>query len=325
MRLIENNDSQKKWRGENLKEKSALRFNGFIMFFALLAAGIWTAMSLFNAIKSFVVLGGSWVGIVIPVLLGLIILLIMTGLTIVQPNEAKALTFFGKYVGSIRDSGFWFTVPLTDRKKVSLRVHNFNSAILKVNDIDGNPVEIGAVVVFRVIDSAKALFGVEDYEEFVEIQSETALRHIATKYPYDNFENGGYSLRGNADEVAGELTRELHDRLKLAGVEVLEARLTHLAYATEIAQAMLQRQQASAILAARKIIVDGAVGMAQMAIERLLEDNSFHLDEQQKVAMINNLLVTIVSDQATQPIISTGASGYERRSKNLQEEKTEVK
>ena len=241
--------------------------------------------------------------------------MLLSGFTIVQPNEANALTFFGRYVGTIKDSGFWFTVPLTVRRKVSLKVHNFNSAILKVNDITGNPVEIGAVVVFKVIDSAKALFDVENYEEFVEIQSETALRHIATKYPYDDFDVGGYSLRGNAEEVAEELSRELHDRLKLAGVEVLEARLTHLAYATEIAHAMLQRQQASAILAARKIIVDGAVGMAQMAIDQLLEDAALDIDEERKIAMINNLLVTIVSDRSTQPVINTGSSVSDRRSK----------
>jgi regulator of protease activity HflC (stomatin/prohibitin superfamily) len=168
-------------------------------------------------------------------------------------------------------------------------------------------VEIAAVVVFKVIDSAKAVFDVDDYEKFVEIQSETALRHVATRYPYDTFEEGGYSLRGNADEVASELARELQERLSVAGVEVLEARLTHLAYATEIASAMLQRQQATAILAARQIIVEGAVGMAQMAIAKLEKEGVVELDEERKVAMINNLMVAIVSDRAATPVINTGS------------------
>lgn len=178
---------------------------------------------------------------------------------------------------------------------------------MKVNDIDGNPVEIAAVVVFKVVDSAKAVFDVDDYEEFVEIQSETALRHVATGYPYDNFEDEGYSLRGNSKEVADELCHELQERLSLAGVKVMEARLTHLAYATEIASAMLQRQQAAAILAARQKIVEGAVGMSQMAISQLQQDGIIDLDEERKVNMINNLLVAIISDRGAQPIINTGS------------------
>jgi regulator of protease activity HflC (stomatin/prohibitin superfamily) len=210
-------------------------------------------------------------------------------------------------VGSIRESGMWLTIPITYRTRVSLRVRNFNSKTLKVNDVEGNPVEIAAVVVFKVVDSARAVFDVDDYEEFVEIQSETALRHVATKYPYDNFDTEGYSLRGNAEAVANELARELQDRLAVAGVEVIEARLTHLAYATEIASAMLQRQQASAILAARQKIVEGAVGMAQMAIEQLQEGGIIELDEERKMAMINNLLVAIVSERGAQPILNTGS------------------
>lgn len=199
------------------------------------------------------------------------------------------------------------TVPLTVRTMVSLRVSNFNCKTLKVNDVEGNPVEIAAVVVFRVIDSARAIFDVTNYEQFVEIQSETALRHVATKYPYDNFGEVGFSLRGNAEEVAAELTRELQERLALAGVEVMEARLTHLAYATEIASAMLQRQQAAAILAARQIIVDGAVGMVQMALLRLEKEGILELDQERKVAMINNLLVAIISERGAQPILNTGS------------------
>jgi len=245
--------------------------------------------------------------IVTGVILLVPIIVLSSGFVIVQPNQAKVVTFFGRYIGSVRESGVWLTVPFTVHKKVSLRVRNFNSKMLKVNDVAGNPIEIAAVVVFRVIDSAKALFDVDDYEKFVEIQSETALRQVATKYPYDNFDTAGYSLRGNAEEVAAELARELQSRLAVAGVEVIEARLTHLAYATEIASAMLQRQQASAILAARQIIVEGAVGMAQMAIAQLQQEGIVELDEERKVAMINNLMVAIVSDRAAQPVINTGS------------------
>jgi regulator of protease activity HflC (stomatin/prohibitin superfamily) len=234
-------------------------------------------------------------------------IILLTSLSVVQPNQANAVIFFGSYMGTIRTSGIWITVPFSVRKRISLRVRNFNSVKLKVNDVDGNPVEIAAVVVFRVVETAKALFDVESYEKFVEIQSETALRHVASKYPYDNFQDGGLSLRGNADEVAGELSRELTDRLAVAGVEVIEARLTHLAYSTEIASAMLQRQQATAILSARQKIVEGAVGMVQMAIAQLQSEGIVELDEERKAAMINNLMVAIVSDRAAQPVINSGS------------------
>ena len=278
-----------------MDEKKAFAINGFLALILIL---------LYLVLSVKLTISGS-PGVGVPMLiLGIII---STGLTIVQPNQARVLTFFGRYIGSVRASGLWLTPPLTIHKKVSLRVGNFNSKTLKVNDINGNPVEIAAVVVFKVVNSAKAVFDVDDYEQFVEIQSETALRHVATKYPYDTFEEEGYSLRGNADEVADELARELQSRLLVAGVEVLEARLTHLAYATEIASAMLQRQQASAILAARQIIVEGAVGMAQMAIQQLQKNGVVELDEERKMAMINNLMVAIVSDRAAQPVINTGS------------------
>lgn len=199
------------------------------------------------------------------------------------------------------------TVPFSVRRTISLRVRNFNSNRLKVNDVNGNPIEIAAVVVFKVVDAAKAVFDVDQYEDFVEIQSETAIRAVATTYPYDSFTNEELTLRGNADEVSNQLTAELQDRLQVAGVEVIEARLTHLAYSTEIAQAMLQRQQASAIISAREQIVQGAVGMAQDAIARLEADNMVELDDERRVALINNLLVAIVSDQGTQPVINTGS------------------
>ena len=240
----------------------------------------------------------------IPLLIVAIIL--GTGILVVQPNKSYALVFFGSYLGTIREPGLWLSVPFAVRKGVSLRVRNFNTKTLKVNDIEGNPVEIAAVVVFHVVDTAKAIFDVEKYEQFVEIQSETALRHVATRYAYDNFEGKGFSLRGNPEEVSSELMNELQQRLILAGVQVTEARLTHLAYATEIAGAMLQRQQASAILSARQIIVEGAVGMVEMAIERLEKDGVLHLDEERKAGMVNNLLVAIVSERAVQPVINTG-------------------
>lgn len=277
-----------------MEEFKAWKLNGFL--------GIVLLLGLLGA-AVFLFVGQYFVpGIVFVI----VILLGASGIIVVQPNQSTALTFFGRYMGSVRDSGFWLTVPLCIRKQVSLRVRNFNSAKLKVNDVEGNPVEIAAVVVFKVVDSAKALFDVDDYEKFVEIQSETALRHVATKYPYDDFEGGSQSLRGNAEEVAAELGQELQARLAVAGVHVIESRLTHLAYATEIASAMLQRQQATAIVSARQKIVEGAVGMAQMAIEQLQRDNVVELDEERKVSMINNLLVAIVSERAAQPVINTG-------------------
>jgi len=278
-----------------LKEYPVWKLNGF------------AALGLALALLVFAVLFAIQIQILVSVLCLLTALVIFSALTIVQPNQARVIIFFGRYVGSLREAGFWMTVPFSIAKHVSLRVSNFNSKTLKVNDVAGNPVEIAAVVVFRVIDSAKAIFDVANYEQFVEIQSETALRHVATKYPYDSYGEEVISLRGNAEEVAAELTKELQDRLSLAGVEVMEARLTHLAYATEIASAMLQRQQAAAILAARQIIVEGAVGMVQMALQRLEDEGVLELDQERKVAMINNLLVAIISERGAQPIINTSS------------------
>lgn len=223
-----------------MKEKKAWFIDGFIGIVLIVALLLGAA---FTFIQEFIVL--AIVLVVLAVLLG-------SGLTIVQPNQANVVIFFGRYLGSIRKSGLALTVPLTIRQKVSLRVRNFNSKKLKVNDVEGNPIEIASVIVFKVIDSAKATFDVDDYEEFVEIQSEAAIRHVATKYPYDTFDDHNITLRGNADVVSKELADELQERLNVAGVEVIEARLTHLAYSTEIASAMLQRQQAAAVLSARK-------------------------------------------------------------------------
>ena len=272
---------------------------------------VWRVNGFLGILGTIVLLGlGAYVllfEMIVPgVLLVLAAIILLTGVTVIQPNQAAVVSFFGKYVGTVRDAGIFLTIPFSFRKKVSLRVRNFNSKKLKVNDVDGNPIEIAAVVVFKVIDSAKAVFDVDHYEEFVEIQSETALRHVATKYPYDTYEDETtLTLRGNAEVVADELTKELQARLILVGVEIIEARLTHLAYSTEIASAMLQRQQASAILAARKKIVEGAVSMAQMAIKDL-EAGDIRLDEERKAQMINNLMVAIVSDRSAQPVINTG-------------------
>jgi len=281
--------------GRNMKEMKAWYMNGFFALFliiTLLAGAMWR---FFMEME-----------LILPLFLAFFAFLLMTGMTMVQPNQAKVVIFFGKYVGTIRDSGLFLTIPLSVRKTVSLRVRNFNSAKLKVNDVEGNPIEIAAVVVFKVIDSAKAIFDVDNYEQFVEIQSETAIRHVATKYPYDTFENENISLRGNADVVSEVLAKELQERLNVAGVEVIEARLTHLAYSTEIASAMLQRQQATAILAARKKIVEGAVSMAKMAIEQLDQEAHLQLDEERKANMVNNLMVAIISDRGAQPVINAG-------------------
>ncbi|HLR67505.1 SPFH domain-containing protein [Virgibacillus alimentarius] len=276
-------------------ERKAWAMNGFvgIVIIAILLAG--TVLGLIN--EQFI-LGG--ICLIIAIVLG-------SGITLVQPNQAVVVIFLGKYMGTVRREGIVVTIPFSMRRTISLRVRNFNSKRLKVNDVNGNPIEIAAVVVFKVIDAAKAVFDVDQYEEFVEIQSETAIRAVATKYPYDTFENAELTLRGNPEEVSNELTAELQERLKVAGVEVIEARLTHLAYSTEIAQAMLQRQQASAIVAARKQIVDGAVGMAQGAIKQIEKNGMVELDDERRVAMINNLLVSIVSDSGTQPVVNTGS------------------
>ncbi|MGZ7445587.1 SPFH domain-containing protein [Paenibacillus sp. TH7-28] len=278
------------------KEKEMSYLNGFaalLFILALAGAGVY----LISLSVALLVIGGITACVIAFVLL--------TGLTIVQPNQAAVVTFFGRYLGVIRKSGLYLAVPLSSRRKVSLRVRNFNSAKLKVNDVNGNPIEIATVVVFAVVDSAKALFEVDEYETFVEIQSEAALRHVASKYPYDQPDTASFSLRGNTEEIALELTDELQNRLAIAGVKVIETRLTHLAYSTEIASAMLQRQQAEAIIAAREKIVDGAVTMVQMAIERLQAGQIVDLDDERKAAMINNLLVAVVSDRSAQPVINT--------------------
>lgn len=284
-----------------MKERNVVRLNGYV--------GIIVAV-LMLILAGFLIYAGFGTGFkaVLPVVLILVSLLAFSGLTIVQPNEAKVLTFFGTYLGVIREQGLWMSVPLTLKSSVSLRVINFNSEKLKVNDLEGNPIEIAAVVVYKVADSAKATFDVEDYEEFVQIQSETGIRHIASQYAYDRFgDDTDMSLRKNSDEIAEFMAQDLQRRLAVAGVEVLEARIMHLAYSSEIASAMLQRQQAQAVLSARKVIVDGAIGMVKGAIEQLADENILELDEDKKAQMVNNLMVAIISDKGTQPVINTGS------------------
>lgn len=291
----------RKVRG-SMQSRKAWHLNGFVAI--VLAAVMFVA-----AVLSFIFMDGANnpAVAIIAVPLVLIGVLVCTSLTIVQPNEAKVITFFGRYIGSLDKDGLWMVVPLTLKTSVTLRVNNFNSQTLKVNDAEGNPIEIGAVVVYKVVDSAKACFDVDDYESFVEIQSETAVRHIAAQYPYDSFSSDHIlTLRGNADEVAEQLQKELLERLRVAGVTIIETRLTHLAYAPEIASAMLQRQQASAIVSARKQIVDGAVGMVEAALKQL-ESKGIELDGERRAAMINNLMVAIVSDRAATPVINTGS------------------
>ena len=231
------------------------------------------------------------------------------GLFVVNPNDSRVLLLFGRYVGTARESGLRWANPLfaiNGRRRVSLRIRNFETERSKVNDIDGNPIEIAAVVVWRVVDTAEAIFQVNHFVDYVNVQSESAVRNLATRYPYDAHEDEQISLRGSTEEIAGQLQTEIQGRLSKAGVEVLEARITHLAYAPEIASAMLQRQQAGAIIAARGRIVEGAVSMVQMALDSLSDRNIVELDEERKAAMVSNLLVVLCGDKATQPVVNTG-------------------
>ena len=249
---------------------------------------------------------GTWAtlaGIVLIVIFGAL----LGGVFVVQPNEARVLILFGRYVGSVTEAGLWCANPFNKRKKVSLRVRNFQSERIKVNDASGNPIEIAAVIVWRITDTAKAMFDVDDYEQFVTVQSETSLRHVAGEYPYDDYRSDTVSLRGNVDEVRNTLQVELQERLQLAGIEILETRLTHLAYAPEIAEVMLRRQQAEAILAARKTMVQGAVSLVQMALAQLADSDLVELDPERKAAMVSNLMIVLSGDHSPSPVINTGS------------------
>ena len=244
-----------------------------------------------------------WLGILVFIVCSLM----LGGLTPVVPGRARVVQLFGKYRGTIREPGLQWVNPFTKRIVVSTRIRNQESAQAKVNDADGNPIEIAAVVVWQVQDTASALYSVDDYTQFVTIQTETAVRHIASSYPYDNRGSGALSLRDNAEEITGQLSAEIADRVRAAGVHIIESRLTRLSYAPEIAQAMLRQQAASAVVGARQRIVEGAVGMVKLALERLQEEGVVELDEERKAAMVSNLLVVLCSEQATQQVVNTGS------------------
>jgi regulator of protease activity HflC (stomatin/prohibitin superfamily) len=233
-------------------------------------------------------------------------LVISTSLVVVQPGQTKVVRFFGSYVGTVRRSGLWWILPLADRRNLSIRVRNFETNHLKVNDADGNPVEIASIVVWQVADTSRATYAVDDYVNFVQVQAESALRHVATTHPYDDPTGEGTSLRGSTDVVAAELAHEVAQRVAIAGVEIVEVRISHLAYASEIAQAMLRRQQANAVVAARSRIVEGAVGMVELALARLNERGIVELDEERKAAMVSNLMVVLCGDQPASPVVNTG-------------------
>ncbi|WP_119717728.1 SPFH domain-containing protein [Cognatilysobacter tabacisoli] len=242
----------------------------------------------------------------VAVVVGGVALFCLAGLYMVEPNQSAVLSLFGKYVGTVKENGLRWNNPFFSKKKISQRVRNFESGKLKVNELDGSPIEIAAVIVWQVVDSAEAVYNVDDYESFVHIQSESALRTMATSYPYDQHEEGQVALRSHASEISEHLEKELSERLADAGVQVLNARISHLAYAPEIAQAMLQRQQANAIIAARTRIVAGAVGMVEMALAELQKNGVVQLDEERKAQMVSNLLVVLCGERATQPIVNAG-------------------
>lgn len=275
--------------------------SGYGMIVLLLVVQLLAFYAVFLAVRA-----QSVVGAISAVIFSVIVLIMWAGLFMVHPNEAKVLQLFGKYVGTAREPGLRWANPFFQKSKVSTRVRNFESGQLKVNDSRGSPIEIAAVVVWKVFDTAEAMFEVDDYEEYVHIQSESALRNLTTSYPYEPHEGEGTALRSHPAEIADALRKEIQDRLEAAGISVIEARISHLAYAPEIASAMLRRQQASAIIAARTQIVRGAVSMVEMALAQLKEDKIVDLDEERKAAMISNLLVVLCSDEAAQPVLNTG-------------------
>lgn len=275
------------------------------------ASGWWSLLGLLLALALDILLFVLGIGnevawmIIVSSVLFPVILFLLAGLFAIPPNEARVLQLFGRYIGTAHDPGLRYSNPLYTKRRISVRVRNFETERSKVNDTDGNPIEMAAVVVWKVVDTAVAAFEVDDYVNFVRVQSETAVRNLATQYPYDTDQEDQISLRGDTEQIAARLKTEIQVRLDEAGVEVLEARITHLAYAPEIASAMLQRQQAGAIIAARSRIVEGAVSMVQMALDQLTEQDIVELDEERKAAMVSNLLVVLCGDKATQPVVST--------------------
>ena len=285
-----------------MKENPIRSLPGIPVLLALMAALVVAAWLLIGAMKHHDV--GSFI---IAVLLGIVVVFCLVGLYKVEPNQSAVLSLFGKYVGTVQEQGLRWNNPFYGKRKVSLRVRNFESGKLKVNELDGSPIEIAAVIVWQVTDSAEAVYNVDDYESFVHIQSESAIRAMATSYPYDQHEENQVSLRSHPDEISDRLKHHLDERLTEAGVTVIDARISHLAYAQEIAGAMLQRQQANAVVAARTRIVYGAVSMVEMALDELKKNGVIELDEERKANMVSNLLVVLCSDRATQPVVNTGS------------------
>jgi regulator of protease activity HflC (stomatin/prohibitin superfamily) len=277
-----------------IRERAALALTGWLGVLVL-AACIWGGVVAGQHSSGWV-----WLPIVVGVL-------VVTSLVIVSPGQTSVVQFFGSYIGTVRRPGFWWVLPLTVRRSVSIRVRNFETNHLKVNDSEGNPVEIAAIVVWQVADTARSTYAVDNYQNFVSVQAESALRHVATVHPYDDAEGSDTSLRGSTDLVAGELAHEVAERVAIAGVEIVEVRISHLAYAQEIAQAMLRRQQANAVVAARSRIVEGAVGMVEMALDRLAANNVVELDEERKAGMVSNLLVVLCGDQPPSPVVNAGS------------------
>ena len=286
-----------------MKERASVSWSGWLSILLGLGSLVGSAVpfSMIHAHEqdpaAYVIAG------IAMVLVGIVLL---AGLMVIGPNEARVLTFFGRYSGSVRTTGLRWVNPFTSKREVSLRARNFETAKIKVNDIEGNPIEIGAVIVWRVVDTAQAMFDVESFTTFVQIQAETALRNLAMHHPYDGHDDTLISLRGHSDQVAELLRKEVNDKTAQAGVEVVDARIAHLAYSPEIAQAMLQRQQAGAIIAARTRIVEGAVSMVEMALDQLAKRGIVELDAERKAAMVSNLLVVLCGERSTQPVVNAG-------------------
>jgi regulator of protease activity HflC (stomatin/prohibitin superfamily) len=295
----------------DVNERGAFAVDGFLALavgIGLLAFAIWRIVSLVRsaAADPFGGADPNAGDIVLIVAAIFLLTVIASSLVVISPGESRVVQFFGRYVGTARRSGLTMLMPLTTKRSVSVRVNNFETHTLKVNDAAGNPVEIGAIVVWQVADTARATFAVESYQQFVAVQSEAALRHVATSHPYDDAAGAGTSLRGSTDVVSAELAHEVAERVIVAGVEIVEVRISHLAYSPEIAQAMLQRQQAAAIISARSLIVEGAVGMVQQALARLEEQGIVALDNERRAAMISNLLVVLCGDSRATPVVNTG-------------------
>jgi regulator of protease activity HflC (stomatin/prohibitin superfamily) len=284
------------------RERPASTMSGYAMLLILLLsilAQVWGVAQLAND-------NDGLVQVVTVIAAPLVLIFVACGFYMLQPNQAAAITLFGDYKGTDRTTGLRWVLPWMMRKKVSVRANNFISDKIKVNDLRGNPIEMAAQIVWRVVDTAQALFDVDDYKEFVRVQVEAAIRTIGARYPYDDFEHLEVTLRGHHDEVGGELRKELIARLSVAGITIDECGFTHLAYATEIAQSMLRRQQAQAVVAARQTLVAGAVGMVEMALEQLSEKNVVHLDDERRAAMVSNLMVVLCGERDTQPVVNTG-------------------